>query len=581
MKLSAKLTGAFGTLLVLMLVLGMYGNYMFGDILTDVKDVTTNWLPSIKSLGEMRAALNSVRRAELQHIVADTDAAMDDEERAMEKARADFSDKARKYEQLISSDEERRIYTKMKVDADAYLAVLPQIIPLSRAMKTEEAREVSVRKARPAFRSALQGIMELVELNDKGSQASGQQVEDSAARARLVNLVLMLVSMLLGIAATLYIIRSTMGQLGEDPGYLYDVSRQIAAGNLEVQFRASKYKGVYDAMQQMVSTLKSKIVEAEDKSRQAAAKEQEALAAMREADEARRQAESARREGMLQAAQKLEGVVEVVSSASEELSAQIEQSDRGTEEQARRVAETATAMEEMNASVLEVARNAGGAADVSENARRMADEGATIVGQVVDGIGQVQKQSLALKRDMEELGRQAESIGQIMNVISDIADQTNLLALNAAIEAARAGDAGRGFAVVADEVRKLAEKTMHATQEVGAAVRGIQQGTRTNMEHVDRSVGTIEDATDLARRSGESLREIVRFVDAAADQVRGIATASEQQSAASEEINRAVEQVSAISAETAQAMREAATAVNELANQSQVLKRLVEELKQG
>lgn len=96
------------------------------------------------------------------------------------------------------------------------------------------------------------------------------------------------------------------------------------------------------------------------------------------------------------------------------------------------------------------------------------------------------------------------------------------------------------------------------------------------MDNVDRSVKTIEEATQAARLSGEALREIVKMVDTVSDQVRGIATASEQQSAASEEINKSVEQVSAISAETAQAMREAATAVQELANQSQVLKRLVD-----
>ena len=102
--------------------------------------------------------------------------------------------------------------------------------------------------------------------------------------------------------------------------------------------------------------------------------------------------------------------------------------------------------------------------------------------------------------------RQAEGIGQIMNVISDIADQTNLLALNAAIEAARAGDAGRGFAVVADEVRKLAEKTMTATHEVGAVITGIQEGTRKSVAGVNLSINTIQEATNLANQSGQTLR---------------------------------------------------------------------------
>jgi len=194
---------------------------------------------------------------------------------------------------------------------------------------------------------------------------------------------------------------------------------------------------------------------------------------------------------------------------------------------------------------------------------------------VVAGIGEVEEQAKALKLDMNELGRQAEGIGQIMNVISDIADQTNLLALNAAIEAARAGDAGRGFAVVADEVRKLAEKTMSATTEVGEAIRGIQEGTRRNVAGVDRSVATIEEATTLAHQSGRALGEIVNLVEAASDQVRSIATASEQQSSASEEINRSIEEISSISSETSDAMGQAAHAVNELANQSQILRNLI------
>ena len=321
------------------------------------------------------------------------------------------------------------------------------------------------------------------------------------------------------------------------------------------------------------------IAEAHAKGEEAQKAMKEAQAAMEEAHAAKAQAERAKAEGMLHAAGQLEGVVEIVTAASQQLSSQIEQSSRGADEQSGRVRETATAMEEMNATVLEVARNAQQAADASTQTKQKALEGSNIVSDAVKGIETVRDQSLAIKEDMNALGKQAEGIGQIMNVIADIADQTNLLALNAAIEAARAGDAGRGFAVVADEVRKLAEKTMAATQEVGQAIRDIQEGTRKNIANVDKAAVTIESATDLSVRSGEALSQIFNLVEQVNDQVRSIATASEQQSAASEEINKSVEQVSAISAETAQAMEQASSAVSELAQQSKVLQNLIHEMK--
>jgi methyl-accepting chemotaxis protein len=280
------------------------------------------------------------------------------------------------------------------------------------------------------------------------------------------------------------------------------------------------------------------------------------------------------------AADKLQGVVEIVTSASEELSAQIEQSTRGSQQQSDRIGETATAMEEMNATVLEVAKNASQAAETADRAKSKAKDGASIVEQVLRGIGEVQKQALDLKKDMTTLGQQAQGIGQIMNVISDIADQTNLLALNAAIEAARAGEAGRGFAVVADEVRKLAEKTMTATKEVGDAINGIQTGTQKNIVNVEAAVTKIDAATDLASKSGQALEEIVTLVDQTTDQVRSIATASEQQSSASEEIHHSIEGVNRISVETADAMRQSAKAVTELAEQSHALRRLIDELRE-
>ena len=398
--------------------------------------------------------------------------------------------------------------------------------------------------------------------------------------ARMITIVGVLMSVLVGLGVGYLLSRNMLRQLGDEPASLSELALKIAGGDLEAKFNPARPEiGVFGAMKQMVATLKGKIAEADQKSQQAREESERAQIATADAEEARRQAERAKAEGMLQAAHQLEGVVEIVTSASEELSAQVEQSSRGADEQSARVRETATAMEEMNATVLEVARNAQQAADVSSNARKQAIEGSQIVNEAVKGINTVHTQSQALKQDMDALGKQAESIGQVMGVIADIADQTNLLALNAAIEAARAGDAGRGFAVVADEVRKLAEKTMTATQEVGRAIKEIQEGTKKNIQSVEFTGESIEAATKLSVQSGESLKNILECVQLVNDQVQSIATASEQQSAASEEINRSVEQVATISAETAQAMEQAAGAVADLAQQSQTLQHLIGEMK--
>ena len=360
-------------------------------------------------------------------------------------------------------------------------------------------------------------------------------------------------------------------------------SEDVASGTLDRDLnldRSDELGRLAASLAKMVGSLREMIGTAQQKTTEAEQQTQLAHKAMAEAEEAKSAAERAKREGMLHAAQQLESIVEVVTSASTELSSQIEESSRGAENQAARVSETATAMEEMTATVIEVARNAGQAAETAGGARAKAQNGAQIVSNVVSSMSEVQTQSDQLKGDMAQLGKQAEDIGRIMTVITDIADQTNLLALNAAIEAARAGDAGRGFAVVADEVRKLAEKTMSATKEVGDAIGVIQRSTRLNVESVDKSVRLIENVTRLAQDSGAALGEIVTLVDAASDQVRSIATASEEQSAASEEISRSIEQVNIISAETSQAMGEAARAVSSLAEQSQMLQRLIAKLEQ-
>jgi len=582
MKLSLKLSLGFGLLVALMLLSGGLSLNALSSLNYNASQLATNWLPSIREVAKLDKYAQGVRRQQLLYL---TQTKEEDRAKSRQdmKTRLDSLVKAQAaYQPLISSPEEKADYEEFTTHWKAYLESSQTILALVDSGRQAEALTVSGAEARKEFNLALESIQKCIDVNDMGGANEALAAAATYQSGRTVALSILILAALCSAGVALFLIRSVMSQLGEDPGYLAEIAGKIAGGDLNVSFRAQKKEGgVYHVMQGMVQTMKGKIAEADQKSAEAAEQARLAGIATDEANEAKAKAERAKAEGMMQAAMQLEKVVEVVSSASEELSAQIEQSSRGTEVQSTRVGETATAMEEMNATVLEVAKNASQAAESSNNARSKALDGAKIVAQVVAGINTMKNVSMTMKEDMGVLGKQAEGIGQIMNVISDIADQTNLLALNAAIEAARAGDAGRGFAVVADEVRKLAEKTMTATKEVGDAISGIQDGTKKNLDNVERAVNTVAQATDLAGKSGEALQEIVHLVEISTDQVRSIATASEEQAAASEEINKSIEDINRISGETASAMNQSAQAVGELANQAGNLRQLIEKMKSG
>ncbi|MGV6996847.1 methyl-accepting chemotaxis protein [Desulfovibrio sp. QI0430] len=361
-----------------------------------------------------------------------------------------------------------------------------------------------------------------------------------------------------------------------------EAAQRISNGDMDVNITATgkdEITVLERCMSEMTANVKKSLAISEEKTREAEQSAAKALEAVAEAERLTEEAHRARSEGMLSAAKHLEQVVTAITSISTEISGNIEQAEQGATTQAARTTEAATAVEQMNCTVIEVAKNASATADLSTSMRQRAAEGAEVVFQSVQAIGNVQKDALVLKDEMTKLAEHAGAISQIMGVISDIADQTNLLALNAAIEAARAGEAGRGFAVVADEVRKLAEKTMSSTSDVGNAIGAIQKSVDSSIRQVDVTAGNVESATTLSQKSGEALREIVGMVDQTVDQVRGIATSSEEQSAATESITQTVTQVSSIAAETATIMHTSARAVAALADEAKKLNNMVTELK--
>jgi methyl-accepting chemotaxis protein len=444
----------------------------------------------------------------------------------------------------------------------------------------DELYDLSLGEGEKRFHTMRENINVLTETLMKQAEAAEAKAESSYQDLLIVIIALTLGSALLGSFCTILVTRNITRPIAR----LVEFSRRLASGDYPPSLglmRKDEVGSLGDSFDHMNETLQQNMEEIAAKSEEAKEKAEAAETAMLEAEKARQAAEGAKQEGMRQAADQLEQIVSQVASASEELNAQIQESRNGAEMQRERATEAATAMEEMNATVLEVARNASSASENATSAKEQAENGGTMVNRVVDSIAQLNDETQNLQKEMNGLGDQAQAIGKVMAVISDIADQTNLLALNAAIEAARAGEAGRGFAVVADEVRKLAEKTMTATQEVGNTIGSIQSSTDRSIQSMDQTLQMVTRSTDLTREAGEALVQIVDIIEHTADQVMAIATAAEEQAATSDEINRNTDEVNTIAGETAKAMEQSSLAMEDMARLSDELRNIIEALKQA
>jgi methyl-accepting chemotaxis protein len=204
----------------------------------------------------------------------------------------------------------------------------------------------------------------------------------------------------------------------------------------------------------------------------------------------------------------------------------------------------ANSIEDLNAAVKEIAQRADGAVTAADEANVMSDHGQRVVAGTVQGIQQVASTVSEAAALITALGQRSKEIGQIIQVIRDIAEQTNLLALNAAIEAARAGEQGRGFAVVADEVRNLAGRTAGATAEISNMIKTIQTETGSAVAAMENGTQQMEGGVDQANQAMQALQQINGSVKRVVEMIQGIAAATRSQSQATDTITIRVEKIS-------------------------------------
>ncbi|WP_419183366.1 methyl-accepting chemotaxis protein [Pseudomonas guariconensis] len=209
-------------------------------------------------------------------------------------------------------------------------------------------------------------------------------------------------------------------------------------------------------------------------------------------------------------------------------------------QQFREIEQLATASQEMSATAFEVATNAARAAEAALGAEKAVSSGLDVAAGASGAMNQLSREMDASKTLIVRLISNSDQIGSVLDVIRSIADQTNLLALNAAIEAARAGEAGRGFAVVADEVRNLARRTQDSVSEIRQVIETLQTGTKDVVATIESNHSTVQKSVTQVANATQALQTISEAVSIINDMNMQIASAAEEQSAVSEEINRNV-----------------------------------------
>ena len=450
LKISTRLSGAFALLVLMLVGLAVAAMAQLSSMRAATVEITENWLPSIEVVNAIDAQTAELRLIALNHIMNTDDAARAKIDQQLIAGREKMVQLRKKYEALINSPEEKKLYDEFASNWTKYIAVNDTALAHSRKNENDQARAIVQGESAKLFAISKEILDKLVKLNADGAAQSKNDADTTYTTARNMLLITAALAIAVAIAAAVWLIRSITAPLAR----AVEVADRVAGGDLTTHIDVDSR----DETGQLLSALQ---------------RMQQSL--VRTVSVVRQNSES-------------------VASASAQIASGNNDLSARTEEQASALEETAASMEELGSTVRQNADNARTANQLAMNASTVAAQGGEVVAEVVE--------------TMKGINASSNKIADIISVIDGIAFQTNILALNAAVEAARAGEQGRGFAVVASEVRSLAGRSAEAAKEIKslimASVERVEQGTLL----VDKAGATMTEVVTAIRRVTDIMGEI-------------------------------------------------------------------------
>ncbi|ASN83597.1 methyl-accepting chemotaxis protein [Pectobacterium versatile] len=452
-SLGKMLGTGFTLIIVIGFLVAILGRTQLEKLGGNIQILSQVRITNLLLMQEFRDNVNDTARAIRNIALLNDQQQMKTEKERIEKSIARNNELLAQIRNNAVSSETKALVATLEQALPTYISNMRKAIDLAMTSQHDAFRNFLLTEVRAAQANVFTALDKMAERQKYLTIEIANQSEKEAFNAGTLMLVLTLCASVLGGTVAWWITRKIKRQLGGEPAYTLEITRQVAQGNLAIAIerRAGDTTSILAAMEEMRQSLSNIVGQVHQSSES------------------------------------------IATGASQIAIGNTDLSQR-TEEQAANLQETAASMEEMNTTVKQNADTVRSAAQLANSASAAARKGGDVVNNVV--------------RTMEEITASSRKIGDIIGVIDGIAFQTNILALNAAVEAARAGEQGRGFAVVAGEVRSLAQRSASAAREIkdliGISVGKVEAGERL----VNEAGVTIEEVVEQSQRVANLINEI-------------------------------------------------------------------------